>query len=345
MYCLSTFCSVCLERGKELQGLHTLDVDDIPILNKLIFVCFGHEPIDINTLKFICKSCTEILRSSYQFKRMSLLNNDVLRGYISQLKYFTGTKGTYGNTVVSLTRTEYVPLNVSDVVVDEEAAAGPSKVIKKVSKPSPQMSQCKVCKLTFRKSISRLIHFNKYHNNKTSNKTPKYLVLRGINGYNCQYCSKVISTKSRLFQHFITHKEVNNITCDYCPMVCYLKQGYEEHVCEDHGVKINKFCSICNKVVPEYLEHMSEHITPRIKCPYCTREFFTERSCKYHVNIDHWKYQCSLCNKLCFSESSVSDHIKSHNATFDIMKPLPVADNQTQSIDFNALLHDQSEGL
>lgn len=42
MYCLSTFCSVCLERGKELQGLHTLDVDDIPILNKLIFVCFGH---------------------------------------------------------------------------------------------------------------------------------------------------------------------------------------------------------------------------------------------------------------------------------------------------------------
>lgn len=368
MYCLSTFCSVCLEGGKELKDLNSVDIDDIPILNKLIFVCFGYvrilfiismngiqfscyplfyffqKPIDINTLKFICKSCLKMLRTSYQFKRMSLLNNDLLRGYIAQLKYFTGTKGSYGNTVVSLIRTEDDVLEEDASDVNENIAAEFSKV-EKVNKTRPCKFQCKVCGLTFGRSILRLLHFNKYHTIKKKKRPVKYLVLRGNNGYSCQYCSKVISSKSRLFQHLIIHKDVNNITCDYCPMVCHMKQGYEDHVCVDHGVEINKFCSICNKVVSDYIRHMSEHITPRIKCPYCTKVFFTERTCIYHVNIDHWEYQCSLCGKLCFSESSVLEHIKSHNATIEIMNPLSVGENEAQTIDLNALLHDQREIL
>ncbi|GLV41982.1 hypothetical protein CBL_10141 [Carabus blaptoides fortunei] len=121
MYCLLSFCCVCLSDREELQSLSNTDVDNVQLLDKLNFCAFETEWIQSNFPIFICYKCCHSLRIAYEFKRMCHKNNKLLRGYVSQLNVTESMESLHSDRCSVLKDTKQSTMDMK-VVQDTEIA-------------------------------------------------------------------------------------------------------------------------------------------------------------------------------------------------------------------------------
>ena len=141
----------------------------------------------------------------------------------------------------------------------------------------------------------------------------------GINKVECNHCNQYFTTKSDLKKHIkrihVSEKAVN---CGCCDKSFTTNHELEIHVKIMHMDNDYKAkCNICSKLILR--NYLKQHIDSvhsdlkRVDCTYCNKLFATKSSMNKHVKRNHMKkkMRCEICTQLISS-----DNLKWHTNQF-----------------------------
>jgi len=143
------------------------------------------------------------------------------------------------------------------------------------------------CDFCFKKlSVNKLKeHIQKFH---TGIKQPRRKYIPKTETFQCQICSKILSTKSILERHVSEHNKT--IKCKFCEKLFGNQSRLKDHVKNYHENKIEYICNICGKKYSQqsYLKsHMKTHDPNRLrnlKCSQCDYSTDDKQSFEGHLN-------------------------------------------------------------
>ena len=160
--------------------------------------------------------------------------------------------------------------------------------------------------------------------------------------FQCEVCSKKLSTKETLAQHV---RQQHGIKCEYCHVFLSKKINITDHLKENHlGAYIKKLqknsfasqlgeycCPVCLLVsnnLDDLLHHFKELHSDAtfdkqnppggFSCSLCEFSCKDKRGVRDHMRRLHLekKHQCPICNKKYGLEKDLKAHVAQHTASF-----------------------------
>lgn len=189
-----------------------------------------------------------------------------------------------------------------DIVISKIEEDSNSHVKKKNREPP---GQCKICfKMFSRVSVLKL-HLE------THNTDRRY--------FECDVCSKKITTRNGFISHFLVTHSSKPYTCDVCSRKCGTKKSFEKHKMTHTDLRKFK-CLVCLKSFKGKFvlkSHMQKHTRVPVACKLCFRVFETQNWLNFHLKYtDHNKakalYSCDICGKTIKSKTSLKTHFVTH---------------------------------
>jgi len=191
---------------------------------------------------------------------------------------------------------------------------------------------CKLCSREFPANISKdhegICQCTKKENTEcTQNKMNK---VDGL--YNCRECLYSCKTKPGMVAHY-RNKHITDgatsigspaLVCEMCASQFHSKADFIEHLLTEHGVNIKeKFdkniyeCSECkfysSRLYLVKAHQKKKHAQPCvISCPYCNKDFATEKTLRCHVNTVHVGLiaaTCEICSAKFKSNNAFTSHM------------------------------------
>ncbi|GLV44364.1 Meiotic central spindle [Carabus blaptoides fortunei] len=163
-----------------------------------------------------------------------------------------------------------------------------------------------------------------------------------VKRYKCNMCDKAFCRSSNLQLHRRTHSNARPHKCSTCDMRFKEKGTLRKHMTVHNAIKTIKYkCKLCEKEYsrlenlklhlkthPEYrpkcdkslieqgvlYQHMTVHNPCKSKCFLCDDEFIHSDDLKTHLMTHTGEVpdECSVCEKKCKTQSSLSKHMKTH---------------------------------
>lgn len=147
--------------------------------------------------------------------------------------------------------------------------------------------------------------------------------------FQCDICSKNLTSKLNLQAHLALHSERVEFSCDLCDRKVTTKYRLTAHMRENHKKKHkeenlkNFSCEICGKKLKNSIslkEHQKSFHTEseRIECEICGHFLKNRLSMRKHKNR-HLQMQqnikCEICGKACTTKAALRSHMRGKRAT------------------------------
>jgi len=143
-----------------------------------------------------------------------------------------------------------------------------------------------------------------------------------VKTFQCQICSKILSTKSILERHISEHNKT--IKCKFCEKLFGTQSRLKVHIRDYHENSEGYICKICGKkfTLPSNLEkHLKIHDPNRpmdLKCTQCDFATDSKSSFKNHFNFHKRKiannaaiknpHKCPKCSSVFKSKTALDQH-------------------------------------
>jgi len=137
--------------------------------------------------------------------------------------------------------------------------------------------------------------------------------------YPCDYCVKVLSTKSSLNHHMVTnHRVESEFKCSNCGKCFGSNSILKQHFAHVHEKQRNYKCSQCDKsYTSNYkLKHHFEFVHEQIRkysCEFCHKAYSTNKQLSIHVTCVHRKernFKCDQCDLAFGAKHNLTRHLK-----------------------------------
>ncbi|XP_015108498.1 zinc finger protein 624 [Diachasma alloeum] len=145
----------------------------------------------------------------------------------------------------------------------------------------------------------------------------------------CHVCSVTIATESLMPIHLKMH-ENRQITCPTCSLEFPSPYDLVTHKQIDHKVFVGQtmkwFCDKCERFASnvQFLKRHKFCTKVKMKCKYCTLEFFQKSELQIHQKRNHFedvlndpdseKWVCGTCGKSYVEKGEFNAHIRNHQA-------------------------------
>ena len=135
----------------------------------------------------------------------------------------------------------------------------------------------------------------------------------------CDYCVKVLSTKSSLNHHMVTnHRVESEFKCSNCGKCFGSNSILKQHFAHVHEKQRNYKCSQCDKsYTSNYkLKHHFEFVHEQIRrysCEFCHKAYSTNKQLSIHVTCVHRKernFKCDQCDLAFGAKHNLTRHTK-----------------------------------
>ena len=135
----------------------------------------------------------------------------------------------------------------------------------------------------------------------------------------CDYCVKVLSTKSSLNHHMVTnHRVESEFKCSNCGKCFGSNSILKQHFAHVHEKQRNYKCSQCEKSytsnykLKAHFEFVHEQIR-RYSCEFCNKAYSTNKQLSIHVTCVHRKernFKCDKCDLSFGAKHNLTRHTK-----------------------------------
>jgi len=134
--------------------------------------------------------------------------------------------------------------------------------------------------------------------------------------HQCDQCNRVLSSRSNLKKHLITHGVDKPFACDRCDSKFNQNRDLKTHIMQKHSLVRPHTCKICGKgfVHKSYLE---EHITyhtgeKNYQCFKCGKRFPAQSGLNKHMKRHTLvkQYKCDICVKMFAVKTDLKAHLK-----------------------------------
>ncbi|KAF5269261.1 hypothetical protein FQR65_LT02562 [Abscondita terminalis] len=320
-------CYACLEiNTQELIDVSTIDYDNVSFLYKLQ-MCVSTVLEESNS-KLLCPTCIQQLRTSYKFRDMVLVSQDVLLKRKNELNLDRCQDSFESKLVLNSQFFDPECLRVKDDATeltyrngdDEYCFSNNSKI------------ECTQCK---EKIWNINEHVCKEYFSEEDTKELKLMRRRGIlkkakicefnTEYECYHCSTVFNKRWKLQKHISrVHTDIKKYVCTYCGKA--FKQSYHlrEHLTSHTGER-KYTCAVCNKTfqrISSMKRHFRSHErapgektkkTPFL-CTVCGKNFpfsnGVQRHMRIHLGIKN--HECSICQRRFTQSTHLHVHMRTH---------------------------------
>ena len=135
----------------------------------------------------------------------------------------------------------------------------------------------------------------------------------------CDYCVKVLSTKSSLIHHMVTnHRVESEFKCSNCGKCFGSNSILKQHFAHVHEKQRNYVCSLCEKSYTSgyKLKHHFEFVHEQIRrysCEFCHKAYSTNKQLSIHVTCVHRKernFKCDQCDLSFGAKHNLTRHTK-----------------------------------
>ncbi|KAJ8704903.1 hypothetical protein PYW08_012223 [Mythimna loreyi] len=173
--------------------------------------------------------------------------------------------------------------------------------------------KCEDCIVGFDHELTLVSHIEKRHK-------------KIKNGFQCQICKSVLSTKFSYNEH--TKRHIRRLECMICRkrynhMQSAVQHYDEHHAAEGAGIQEGYTCRECGFTTTSnrsYRYHMDKH-KKKQSCDICGNMFVNSNGLKVHMYTVHKQssrvYKCEQCNKSYRSRSGLEAHQRSAHGTID----------------------------
>ncbi|XP_054290344.1 zinc finger protein 37-like [Macrosteles quadrilineatus] len=154
----------------------------------------------------------------------------------------------------------------------------------------------------------------------------------GDNYFVCLICSEIFPSQKQLANHSLCHEDMSEeelqileerqrtLTCEFCGRVLSTKSTLREHIMIHTGEKPHE-CLLCGKHFrhkANLVVHVNGHaVVSTYKCKKCNKAFTKksdfEKHLKYHVDASGNPLVCKICNAVFKSQRTLYNHSQLHS--------------------------------
>lgn len=351
----SDCCRICLKITDSSKSIFNLYFDSI-VYSKIIGDFLDSEIYENEKLPIqICDVCECLLLSSYEFRKLSIESNEILKNFLE-----TETDIKIEDTESHIKIEEYFSDNNKSIKEDENSDSDstydpsepetsskndPDKKRRSPKSDVPKKRdyrrnktapiKCTLCNITLPNTPAYNLHRRIEHLKltvcSTCGKTvQKCNLTQHLNTHlettdcKCDLCGKGFKTKTHLNNHITaTHQKLKRYKCEHCDLKFVHSTGRRSHIDRIH-LNCKRFeCKVCPAKFFESIElkmhTMRQHTgEKKFKCDICNDFFVSATILKYHkrIHMEEKMFNCEVCGKGFANKSGLTRHLKIHNKNF-----------------------------
>ncbi|KAJ8916060.1 hypothetical protein NQ315_010928 [Exocentrus adspersus] len=349
---LNEICRACLVKTDNMKHLLEPSEDVVQTITKLASV--SNIEVDVNdTLPcYLCSSCEEKLKLSYDFQQLCQKSHQFLLACISAnsisfkvnsfkslpVEEYTGKTETeievltlgnnsdglinfVDNSALENKIVSYSPqpdLNQEITEGQSNCCVEPVQNVNDVRDIDVETVKEETKDYTIPAQVEKTTKFNQKMRlpqfaPEHVNGIMKKVKEKFFKHVNCLYCGFVANNTRALSLHMTRlHKELKKQWCLWC------NKDFADITEHKSRHKDDLKCPLCGKykqTTGHFMEHLASHSIERsYMCWQCSKGFISMRHLKVHsaVHTSQKQYQCEVCSKKLTSWKSWSSHIKAH---------------------------------